>query len=85
MTHNRGDELARHKVLLARHDIPPTDNARLTDLAQVVDYVKPTALIGLGGVGPVFTEEIIKAVAQHTPHPIIFPLSNPTNKSEVIP
>lgn len=55
VTNNRGDELAKHKVLLARHDIPQADNAQLTDLAHVVHYVKPTALIGLGGVGPVFT------------------------------
>uniref|UniRef100_A0A0A9XGX1 NADP-dependent malic enzyme n=1 Tax=Lygus hesperus TaxID=30085 RepID=A0A0A9XGX1_LYGHE len=85
VTDSRGDKLPKHKVLLARHDIPKEHNDKLKELLDVVKYVKPTALIGLGGVGPVFTEEIVKIVLQNNPHPIIFPLSNPTSKSEVNP
>jgi malate dehydrogenase (oxaloacetate-decarboxylating) len=82
---NRGDKLAAHKVLLSRKDVSADDAQRLKSLEDVVKFVKPTALLGLGGVGPVFTEEIVKAVAANTARPIIFPLSNPTSKSECIP
>ncbi|EJT04467.1 NAD-dependent malic enzyme [Rhizobium sp. CCGE 510] len=59
------------------HDLPPTG-----DLAQAVEEVKPTILIGVSTVGGLFTEQVIKTIARHTDRPIIFPLSNPTNKAE---
>ena len=82
---NRGDKLAKHKLLLSRKDVSTEDAQRLKTLEDIVKFVKPTALLGLGGVGPVFTEDIVKSVAANTPRPIIFPLSNPTSKSECIP
>eukprot|EP00796_Vickermania_ingenoplastis_P007414 gene7414-5221_t len=85
VTTTRGDKLQAHKVLLAHTDVSAEDSAKLKTLEDVVDFVKPTALLGLGGVGPVFTEKIVKKVAANTPRPIIFPLSNPTSKAECIP
>ncbi|EPY31287.1 malate dehydrogenase (oxaloacetate-decarboxylating) [Angomonas deanei] len=85
VTTTRGDKLAAHKVPFARTDVTEEQSKTLTDLLSVVKFVKPTALLGLGGVGPVFTEEIVKIAAAATPRPIIFPLSNPTSKSECIP
>ncbi|KPA79100.1 putative mitochondrial malic enzyme [Leptomonas pyrrhocoris] len=82
---NRGDKLAAHKVLLSRKEVSAADAQHLTTLEAVVQFVKPTALLGLGGVGPVFTEEIVKSVAANAARPIIFPLSNPTSKSECTP
>ncbi|KAK3244915.1 hypothetical protein CYMTET_45497 [Cymbomonas tetramitiformis] len=51
-------------------------------LPQVVGHVKPTALVGLTGVGGIFTEEVLALMAAGTPRPIVFPLSNPTHKLE---
>jgi malate dehydrogenase (oxaloacetate-decarboxylating) len=55
------------------------------DLLSVVQHVKPTVLIGVSTVGGAFNEEIVKTMAANVENPIIFPLSNPTSKSEAIP
>ena len=52
------------------------------ELAQVVEQVHPTILIGLSTVHGAFTEEIVRDMAAHVERPIIFPLSNPTSHSE---
>jgi malate dehydrogenase (oxaloacetate-decarboxylating)(NADP+) len=44
--------------------------------------VRPTILLGLSGVGGVFTEEAVREMAKINEKPIIFPLSNPTDKAE---
>jgi malate dehydrogenase (oxaloacetate-decarboxylating)(NADP+) len=60
--------------------------ARSTDggmsLLDVINFVKPTILLGVTTVGGLFTEEIIRTMAAGCARPIIFPLSNPTTKSE---
>lgn len=53
-----------------------------TPLLEVVSQVKPTILLGLSGVGGIFTEELVREMASHQQHPVIFPLSNPTRNSE---
>jgi malate dehydrogenase (oxaloacetate-decarboxylating) len=42
-------------------------------------------LIGTSGCHGHFTKEILKAMADNTEFPIIFPLSNPTSNSEATP
>jgi malate dehydrogenase (oxaloacetate-decarboxylating) len=54
-------------------------------LYDVVQQFKPTVLIGCSGQGGIFTEAIVKTMAAHVEYPIIFPLSNPTEKSEATP
>jgi malate dehydrogenase (oxaloacetate-decarboxylating)(NADP+) len=51
-------------------------------LQQTIEAVKPTVLIGVTGVGGLFTEPAVRAMAKHCPRPIIFPLSNPTDHAE---
>merc|ERR1719361_1628336 len=44
--------------------------------------VKPNVLIGLSAVGGLFNKEVLTAMNQNESPPIIFPLSNPTSRSE---
>jgi len=55
----------------------------LTDLAEVIRVFKPHALFGLTGAGPVWTEEVCKAMIETCERPLIFPLSNPSSRAEV--
>lgn len=54
-------------------------------LPQVVAGYRPTALIGTTGQPGIFDKAIIRAMAAHVARPIVFPLSNPTSKSEAHP
>src|SRR5262249_52384478 len=56
-----------------------------TDLAGVVSNVHPTVIVGTSTVGGAFTEAIVREVAKHVERPLIFPLSNPTERIEAIP
>ena len=55
------------------------------DLLAVVRALKPTMLIGTSGEPGVFTEDIIREMAKHTERPLVFPMSNPTSKTEALP
>jgi malate dehydrogenase (oxaloacetate-decarboxylating) len=48
----------------------------------VIRAVDATILIGLSTVRGAFTEPIVREMARKTARPIIFPLSNPTERSE---
>lgn len=54
-------------------------------LEEVVRHVKPTILIGCSTITGAFNETVVKEMAKHVEHPIIFPMSNPTSKSEAHP
>lgn len=54
-------------------------------LQDVVTHVHPTILIGTSAQPGAFTEAVVREMAQHCARPIIFPLSNPTSKSEAHP
>ncbi|WP_056941974.1 malolactic enzyme [Secundilactobacillus kimchicus] len=54
----------------------------LVDLLSVVKAVHPTILVGTSTVAGAFTEQVVREMATHTDRPIIFPISNPTEKME---
>ncbi|MCB1598959.1 MAG: NAD-dependent malic enzyme [Lysobacterales bacterium] len=54
-------------------------------LLDVMNNARPTTLIGVSGQAGAFTESAIRAMASHCDRPIIFPLSNPTSRTEAIP
>jgi malate dehydrogenase (oxaloacetate-decarboxylating)(NADP+) len=78
-------------VETSRRDLNPSQavyarNLKPTrDLAKAVADVGPTILIGVSTVGGLFTEEVVKTMAAKVDRPIIFPLSNPTDKAECTP
>jgi malate dehydrogenase (oxaloacetate-decarboxylating) len=55
------------------------------DLADVVTNAAPTLLIGTSGQARAFSEDVVRAMAERVRRPIIFPLSNPTERSEATP
>jgi malate dehydrogenase (oxaloacetate-decarboxylating) len=57
------------------------DAARVS-LEETVRNFKPTLLIGASGTPALFTESVVRAMASIAERPVIFPLSNPTSKSE---
>lgn len=54
-------------------------------LMDVVKNSHPTVLIGVSGQPNAFTEEVVREMANHVQRPVIFPLSNPTSRSEATP
>ncbi|KQQ20455.1 NAD-dependent malic enzyme [Methylobacterium sp. Leaf123] len=62
------------------HEGKPTE-----DLTEAVKQIRPTILIGVSTVGGLFTEAVVKAMAKTCERPVIFPLSNPTDKAECTP
>ena len=63
---------------------PSTDPSRIT-LMDVINNAHPTTLIGVSGQAGAFSERIVRAMARNVQRPVIFPLSNPTLRSEASP
>jgi malate dehydrogenase (oxaloacetate-decarboxylating) len=54
-------------------------------LLDVMRNAKATVLIGVSAQAGAFSVEVVREMAKHTDHPIIFPLSNPTSCAEATP
>jgi malate dehydrogenase (oxaloacetate-decarboxylating) len=54
-------------------------------LAEVVAQVHPTMIVGTSTQGGAFTQAIVKEMAAHVERPMVFPLSNPTERIEAVP
>jgi malate dehydrogenase (oxaloacetate-decarboxylating)(NADP+) len=58
------------------------EHAPLDSFTAVIEALKPTAIIGVSGVGKAFDRTVIETMARLNKRPIIFPYSNPTSHSE---
>ena len=54
-------------------------------LLDVMREAKPSVLIGVSGQAGAFPEQAVREMAKHSTRPVIFPLSNPTSRSEAVP
>jgi malate dehydrogenase (oxaloacetate-decarboxylating) len=54
-------------------------------LEEVISNAHPTVLIGTSGQAHSFSEPVVRTMAAHVQRPVIFPLSNPTERSEATP
>jgi malate dehydrogenase (oxaloacetate-decarboxylating) len=63
----------------------PRPSSGVIDLETVIRNVDATILIGLSTQGGAFSESIVREMARKVDRPIIFPLSNPTDRSEAVP
>ncbi len=50
-----------------------------------IESLKPTAIIGVSTVGKTFTRQVVEAMSRINDRPIIFALSNPTDRAECTP
>ena len=74
--------LMRKRADVAGWQLEGGDDISLLD---VVRNAGITMLVGVSAQANSFTEEIVRTMASHTARPVIFPLSNPTSKSEAVP
>jgi malic enzyme len=51
-------------------------------LEETIRNFAPTILVGTSGTAGLFSEAVVRAMADVNDRPIVFPLSNPTSKSE---
>jgi len=86
LIHTKREGLDEHKKTFAwphelatEHGLDPEEKI---GLEQLIPAMKPTMLIGTSGVPGTFTEAMIREMAKHVERPVVFPLSNPTNKTE---
>jgi malate dehydrogenase (oxaloacetate-decarboxylating) len=86
LLHSGRNDLSAEQRVYARPETnvagwPRTSNGHI-GLADVIGKINATALIGFSTVFGAFSEPIVREMARKVERPIIFPLSNPTSKSE---
>ena len=74
--------LLRTRAEVAKWRIESEEDISLLD---VVRNAGVTVLVGVSAQAGSFTEEVVRAMAANAKRPVIFPLSNPTSKSEAVP
>ncbi|KAI7904737.1 uncharacterized protein BX663DRAFT_530211 [Cokeromyces recurvatus] len=79
ITLDRGDKLAQHKIYYARDD---NQGQQYKELLDIINYVKPTVLIGLSSIPGAFNKNVLERLASLNKNPIVFPLSNPATQAE---
>ncbi len=75
----------------SRHDLSPSQRVYAhkaeptRDLVKAIETFKPTVLVGVSTKGGSFNQHVVEAMAGLNERPIIFALSNPTDKAECTP
>ena len=86
LLHSGRNDLSPEQRVYAQPEINvagwPRSFNRHIGLADVIGKINATTLIGFSTVGGAFSEPIVREMARKVERPIIFPLSNPTSKSE---
>ncbi len=89
LVHAGRADLSEDKIRFAQ---PPArlsamglDASKKIEFESAVNAVKATILIGTSGQPGVFGENLVRSMASWVERPLIFPLSNPTSKSEAQP
>jgi malate dehydrogenase (oxaloacetate-decarboxylating)(NADP+) len=59
------------------------EGSSIDDLAEAIRSIRPAGLIGATGAAGVFTRDAIRAMGDTNERPIVFALSNPTDRSEI--
>ncbi len=72
------------RALEGARTLQGTQSSPIT-LLETIEKIRPTVLIGVSAQHGVFNEQVVTTMARYTERPIIFPLSNPTSKSEAHP
>jgi malate dehydrogenase (oxaloacetate-decarboxylating) len=89
LLHNGRTDLSPIQRLFAQPSSRVADWPRGSDgkigLSEVIQNVRTTILIGLSTIANSFTEPMVREMARKVDRPIIFPLSNPTDKTEALP
>jgi malate dehydrogenase (oxaloacetate-decarboxylating)(NADP+) len=91
-------EKARRQIRLAAHKLPyahqlapskPFNHldpeSECPEIVAAIEDFKPQALIGVSTVGKLFSRGVVEAMSRINERPIIFALSNPSEKHEVLP
>ena len=86
LLHSGRNDLTPEQVVYAQPESRLAGWPRTADghigLADVIGKTEATILIGLSTANGAFSEAIVREMARKVERPIIFPLSNPTSKSE---
>ncbi|HXU77571.1 MAG TPA: NAD-dependent malic enzyme [Methylomirabilota bacterium] len=82
-----GQDLHKQEVALTKEELAAIGirGAVPQGLEAIIGAARPSVLIGTSGQPGDFTPAAIQAMAQHCERPLIFPLSNPTDKAECTP
>ena len=86
LLHSGRKDLTPEQIVYAQSEsrvsgLPRTFKGKI-GLADVIGSIDVTILIGLSTVGGAFSEPIVREMVRKVQRPIIFPLSNPTSRSE---
>jgi malate dehydrogenase (oxaloacetate-decarboxylating)(NADP+) len=82
MSDSKGLVVKGRKDLTSAKQQFAQDAKSITDFYDMVQHVKPTAIIGASAQFGAFNEKIIRKMGELNKRPVIFALSNPTSKAE---